>query len=99
MSTCGLLVVGAGPAGAAAAATAAGRGCDVTLLHDPRRGQAWAGESLPPGMPDLVAAVFGAAAIVASGIIADRVGRRVLLGASAVAIGRASCRERVYDDV
>lgn len=61
MSTCGLLVVGAGPAGAAAAATAAGRGCDVTLLHDPRRGQAWAGESLPPGMPDLVAAVFGAA--------------------------------------
>jgi len=39
---------------------------------------------------EMVAAVFGAAAIVASGIIADRVGRRVLLGASAVAIAAFS---------
>lgn len=63
MSACGLLVAGAGPAGAAAAATAARRGCDVILLHDPRPGHAWAGESLPPGMADLVAAVFGAAVL------------------------------------
>lgn len=59
MTACGLLVAGAGPAGAAAAITAARRGCDVILLHDPRPGHGWAGESLPPGLADLVAAVFG----------------------------------------
>lgn len=38
----------------------------------------------------IVAAVFGVVAIVASGWIADRVGRRTLLGASAVAIAAFS---------
>lgn len=38
----------------------------------------------------IVAALFGLVAIVASGWIADRVGRRVLLGASAVAIAAFS---------
>lgn len=39
---------------------------------------------------ETVAAAFGAIAIVASGTIADRVGRRTLLGASAVAIAAFS---------
>ncbi|RTL51682.1 MAG: MFS transporter [Bradyrhizobiaceae bacterium] len=38
----------------------------------------------------IVAAIFGVAALVASGWIADRVGRRTLLGASAVAIAAFS---------
>ncbi|MEP9349407.1 tryptophan 7-halogenase [Xanthobacter sp. KR7-225] len=63
MSACDLLVAGAGPAGAAAAVTAARRGLDVILVHDPRPGLVWAGESLPPGMADLAAAVFAPAVI------------------------------------
>ena len=43
MNACDLLVAGAGPAGAAAAVTAARRGLDVILVHDPRPGLAWAG--------------------------------------------------------
>lgn len=39
---------------------------------------------------EMVAAAFGVAAIIASGPIADRVGRRTLLGASAVAIAAFS---------
>ena len=39
---------------------------------------------------EIVAAIFGAIAIVSSGPIADRVGRRTLLGASAVAIAAFS---------
>ena len=35
---------------------------------------------------EIIAAVFGVAAVVASGLIADRVGRRTLLGASAAGI-------------
>ncbi|MFG1272749.1 NAD(P)/FAD-dependent oxidoreductase [Xanthobacter flavus] len=56
--SCDLLVAGAGPAGAAAAIAAAGRGLRVMLLHD-ARGSAWPGESLPPGMAGLVDAAFG----------------------------------------
>jgi MFS family permease len=41
-------------------------------------------------MIEMVAAAFGVVAIIASGPIADRVGRRTLLGASAVAIGAFS---------
>lgn len=47
--SCDLLVAGAGPAGAAAAIAAAGRGLRVMLLHD-ARGSAWPVESLPPGI-------------------------------------------------
>jgi MFS family permease len=36
---------------------------------------------------ELVGSIFGAAAIVASGLLADRTGRRVLLGGTAIAIG------------
>ncbi len=36
---------------------------------------------------ELIGSVFGAAAIVASGPLADRTGRRVLLGSTAIAIG------------
>ncbi len=39
---------------------------------------------------EMIAAVFGVIAIIASGPIADRVGRRTLLGASAVAIAAFS---------
>jgi len=39
---------------------------------------------------EMIAAVFGVAAIIASGPLADWVGRRTLLGASAVAIGAFS---------
>lgn len=39
---------------------------------------------------EMVAAAFGVAAIIASGAIADRVGRRTLLGAAAVAIAAFS---------
>lgn len=56
--SCDLLVAGAGPAGAAAAIAATGRGLNVVLLHD-ARGSAWPGESLPPGMAGLVDAAFG----------------------------------------
>lgn len=56
--SCDLLVAGAGPAGAAAAIAASGRGLRVVLLHD-ARSQVWPGESLPPGMAGLVDAAFG----------------------------------------
>jgi len=59
MIHCDLAVVGAGPGGCAAAVTAARRGLSVLLLHHPREGRPWPGESLPAGMDALVTAVFG----------------------------------------
>ena len=54
-----IVVVGAGPAGCAFAVTAARGGHDVVLLHDDRRGKAWAGEALPAGGGELVTSIFG----------------------------------------
>src|SRR3546814_14996686 len=47
-------------------------------------------------MIEAIAAVFGFGAIIASGTIADCIGRRTLLGVTAAEVGRASCRERVW---
>jgi flavin-dependent dehydrogenase len=55
-------VVGGGPAGAAAAATARAAGIEVCLLAG-RPSHVPAGESLPPGSDRIVAQLFGAAAL------------------------------------
>jgi len=60
MRECEVLIVGAGPAGCATAMLAARGGLSTVLVDRPRPAQAWAGESLPPGMGNLVRSVFGA---------------------------------------
>jgi len=57
---CDVLIVGAGPAGCATAMLAARGGLSTVVLDRPRRAQTWPGESLPPGMGNLVCSVFGA---------------------------------------
>ncbi|HWA80183.1 MAG TPA: tryptophan 7-halogenase [Acetobacteraceae bacterium] len=59
MSGFDVLIVGAGPAGCATAMLAAQRGLSTVVLDRPRPTQRWAGESLPPGMGNLVRSVFG----------------------------------------
>lgn len=59
MTGCDVLILGAGPAGCAAAIGAAKAGLATTLLHRPVRGRAWPGESLPSGMAGFMRAVFG----------------------------------------
>jgi flavin-dependent dehydrogenase len=59
MIACDVVVVGAGPAGCAAAIRTAQAGLSTVLLHSPRPRHSWAGESLPPGMTRLVTSVFG----------------------------------------
>jgi flavin-dependent dehydrogenase len=55
-----VVVIGAGPAGCAAACAARAAGADVGLIADRvERRRSWAGESLPPGADTLVTAVFG----------------------------------------
>ncbi len=60
MRDCDVLIVGAGPAGCATAMLAARSGLSTVVLDRPRPAQMWAGESLPPGMGNLVRSVFGA---------------------------------------
>jgi len=60
MKACDVLVLGAGPAGCAAAVRAAHAGIATVLVDRPRPARTWAGESLPPGMAGLVRSVFGA---------------------------------------
>ncbi len=59
MTGCDVLVIGAGPAGCAAAIAAAKAGLATRLLHRPTRPRIWLGESLPPGMPSFIRGVFG----------------------------------------
>jgi flavin-dependent dehydrogenase len=60
MMDCDVLVVGAGPAGCAAAIRTAGSGLSTVMLDRRRPARLWAGESLPPGMTRLMHSVFGA---------------------------------------
>lgn len=60
MKGCDVLVLGAGPAGCAAAIRTARAGLSTLLLDRPRPARTWAGESLPAGMTTLVRSVFGA---------------------------------------
>ena len=60
MKDCDVLIVGAGPAGCATAMLAARGGLSTVVLDRPQPAQSWAGESLPPGMGNLVRTVFGA---------------------------------------
>jgi flavin-dependent dehydrogenase len=55
-----VLVVGGGPAGAAAAAAVHSEGLDVLLVDAPRRHRPTPGESLPPGTDGLLDDIFGA---------------------------------------
>ena len=59
MTDCDVLVVGAGPAGCATAIRTARGGLSTVLLDRPRAARSWAGESLPPGIGNLVRSVFG----------------------------------------
>ncbi|MFM9098607.1 MAG: tryptophan 7-halogenase [Phycisphaerales bacterium] len=54
-----VIIVGAGPAGCAAAVALADRGHRAVLVGDSAARRTWAGESLPPGATQLVASVFG----------------------------------------
>jgi flavin-dependent dehydrogenase len=57
--TVDVVVVGAGPAGAAAATTLAAAGADVALVAGPRTRGHIAGQSAPPGTDRVVRDVFG----------------------------------------
>ena len=59
MTDCDVLVVGAGPAGCATAIRTARGGLSTVLLDRPRAARSWAGESLPPGIGNVVRSVFG----------------------------------------
>lgn len=54
-----VLVVGGGPAGAAAAAAVHAEGLDVALVDAPRRHRPAPGESLPPGTDGVLDEIFG----------------------------------------
>ncbi len=60
MRDCDVLIAGAGPAGCATAMLAARGGLSTVVLDRPQPAQSWAGETLPPGMENLVRSVFGA---------------------------------------
>lgn len=53
-----VVIVGAGPAGSAAASILSREGKQVSIISDSRR-HSWAGETLPPGSSELVSEIFG----------------------------------------
>ncbi|HMN84913.1 MAG TPA: tryptophan 7-halogenase [Bauldia sp.] len=63
MTAFDVIVVGAGPAGAATATTAARAGLGTVLVERSGAARSWAGESLPPGMDRPLRTVFGPAVL------------------------------------